>query len=100
VSEVVVHVLRKEPILKAVDDVFIGDVGDGGAHLEETLGVEPQGLVHLLLDLGQIRVNACSDHGSLEVVDKGPLKVLPGVMEFVLRLSSQVRGEDSKATGK
>jgi hypothetical protein len=24
-------------------------------------------------------VRACSDHGSLEVVDEGPLEVLPGV---------------------
>jgi hypothetical protein len=42
-------------------------------------GVGPQGLVHLLLDLGQILASACSDHGSLEVVDEGPLEVLPGV---------------------
>jgi hypothetical protein len=45
-------VLREEPILEVVDDVLVGDVGDGGVHLEETLGVGPQGLVHLLLDLG------------------------------------------------
>jgi hypothetical protein len=32
--EVVVRVLREEPVLEAVDDVFISDVGDGGAHLE------------------------------------------------------------------
>jgi hypothetical protein len=78
-SEVVVRVLQEEPILEAADDVFVGDVGDGGAHLEETPGVEPQGLIHLLLDLGQIVVSACSDHGSLEVVDEGLLEVLPGV---------------------
>jgi hypothetical protein len=40
-SEVVVHVLREEPVLGATDDVFIGDVGDGGARLEETPGVRP-----------------------------------------------------------
>jgi hypothetical protein len=50
-SEVVVRVLQEEAILEAVDDVLIGDVGDGGAHLEETPGVGPQSLVHLLLHL-------------------------------------------------
>jgi hypothetical protein len=32
-----------------------------------------------LLDLGQIMTSTCSDHGSLEVVDEGPLEVHPGV---------------------
>jgi hypothetical protein len=59
--------------------VLVGDVGDGGSHLEETPGVGPQGLVQLLLDLGQIMTSARSDHVSLEVIDEGPLKVLPGV---------------------
>jgi hypothetical protein len=48
----VVGVLREEAILEAADDVLVGDVGDGGSHLEEMLGVGPQGLVQLLLDLG------------------------------------------------
>jgi hypothetical protein len=78
-SEVVVRVLREEPVLEAVDDIFIDDVSDGGAYLEEMPGVGPQGLVHLLLDLGQIMASARSDHGSLEVVDEGPLEVLSGV---------------------
>jgi hypothetical protein len=47
-SEVVVRVLREEPILEAADDVLIGDVGDGGARLKEASGVGP----HLLLHLG------------------------------------------------
>jgi hypothetical protein len=72
-------VLREEPILEAADDVLVSDVGDGGAHLEETPGVGPQGLVHLLLDLGQIMASACSDQGSLEVIDEVQLEVLPGV---------------------
>jgi hypothetical protein len=42
-------VLQEELILEAVDDVLVGDVGDGGAHLEKTPGVGPYGLVHLLL---------------------------------------------------
>jgi hypothetical protein len=41
-----------------------------------------------------------SDHGSLEVIDEGPLEVLPGVDEVWFKASSQVRGADSKATGK
>jgi hypothetical protein len=72
-------VLQKESILEATDDVLVCDVGDGGAYLEETPGVGPQGLVHLLLDLGQIVASACFDHGSLEVVEEGPLEVLLGV---------------------
>jgi hypothetical protein len=36
--------------LEAMDDVLVGDVFDGGVHLEEAPGVGPQGLV-LLLDL-------------------------------------------------
>jgi hypothetical protein len=39
--EVVVRMLREEPVLEAADDVFVGDLGDGGAHLEETLCVGP-----------------------------------------------------------
>jgi hypothetical protein len=100
VSEVVVGVLREEAILKVADDVLIGNVGDGGSYVEETPRVKPQGLVQLLLDLGQIMMSTCSDHGSLEVVDEGPIEVLQESMEFGLRLSSQVRGMDSKATEK
>jgi hypothetical protein len=74
----VVHVLREEAVLEAVDDVLIGDVADGSSHLEETPNVGSQGLVHLLLDLGQIMVSTCSDHGSLEVLNEGPFEVLPG----------------------
>jgi hypothetical protein len=47
-----VRVLREEAVLEAVNAVLVGDVGDGGTHLEETPGVGSQGLVHLLLDLG------------------------------------------------
>jgi hypothetical protein len=43
-SEVVVRVLRVEAILEAADDVLVGDVGDSGSHLEETLGVGSQEL--------------------------------------------------------
>jgi hypothetical protein len=50
--EVMVRVLREEPIMEAAGDILVGDVGNGGARLKETLGVGPQGLVHLLLHLG------------------------------------------------
>jgi hypothetical protein len=39
--EVVVCVLREEPVLEAADDVLLDDVGDGSARLEETPGVGP-----------------------------------------------------------
>jgi hypothetical protein len=79
VPEVVERVLREEPILEATDDVFIDDVGDGGTRLEETPCVGPQGLVHFLLHLGQVMVSARPDHGFLEVINEGPLEVLPRV---------------------
>jgi hypothetical protein len=66
-------VLGEEPILEVVDDILIG------AHLEETPGIGPQGLIHLLLHLGQIMASARSDLGSLEVVDESSLEVLPRV---------------------
>jgi hypothetical protein len=70
--EVVVRALREETVLEATNDVFISDVGDGGTCLEETPCVGPQGLIHLLLHLGQVVASAHPDHGSLEVVDEGP----------------------------
>jgi hypothetical protein len=51
-SKVVVRVLREEAVMEVADDVLVCDVGDGGARLEETPGVGPEGLVHLLLHLG------------------------------------------------
>jgi hypothetical protein len=40
-SEIVVDVLHGEAILEAVDNVLVGDVGDGGTHLKEVPGVGP-----------------------------------------------------------
>jgi hypothetical protein len=84
--EVVVCVLREEAMLEATDNVLIGDVGDGGVHLKETSCVRPQGLVHLLLHLGQVVASARPDHGSLEVVDEGLLESSHESMECGLRL--------------
>jgi hypothetical protein len=39
--EVVVSVLQEKTILEAKDDVHVSDLGDGGSHLEEALGVVP-----------------------------------------------------------
>jgi hypothetical protein len=39
--KVMVGELREEVVLQAADDVQVGDVGDGGLHLEETTGVGP-----------------------------------------------------------
>jgi hypothetical protein len=78
-SKVVVHVLREEAILEAADDILVSEFGNGGSHLEEMPGVGPQGLIHLLLDLGQIMMSTGSDHRSLKVVNEGPFEVLPRV---------------------
>jgi hypothetical protein len=45
-------------------------------------------------------VSACSDHGSREVVNEGPLEVLPGVNGVWLETFKPSEGADSKATGK
>jgi hypothetical protein len=69
-AQVAVDVLHSEAVLEAVDDILIGEVGNGGAFVEEVLSVQPQGLVLLLLDLRQVMVSTCSKHGALEVVDE------------------------------
>jgi hypothetical protein len=63
-SKVVEGVLQEKAVLEVADDVLIDDVSDGGSHLEEALGVGPQGLIQLLLNLGQIMMCTCSAHGS------------------------------------
>jgi hypothetical protein len=69
-----VHVLQEEAILEATDGILIGNVGYGDARLKETSCVRPQGLVHLLLYMGQVVASARLDHGSLKVVDEGSLE--------------------------
>jgi hypothetical protein len=44
--------------------------------------------------------SARSDHGSLEVVDEGPLEVLPQVDGVWLEAFKPREGADSRATGK
>jgi hypothetical protein len=60
--KVVVRVLREEAMLEAMEDVLIGNVSNGGARLKETSCVRPQGLIHLLLHLGQVMASARPDH--------------------------------------
>jgi hypothetical protein len=79
VSKIVVEELLGKAILEVVDDILVGYVGDGGVRVEETPGVRPQGLVPFLLALRQFMASSCSKHGALEVVDKDPLQVFPGV---------------------
>jgi hypothetical protein len=61
------------PLLEAVDDILIRDIGDGGMGIEEASGVGPQGLVLLLLALRQVVACTCMKHGAPEVVDEHPL---------------------------
>ena len=49
-SKIMVELLCSEPIMEAVDDVIIGDVGDGGAGVEKSfeydLKVSPRSYLH------------------------------------------------------
>jgi hypothetical protein len=45
-------------------------------------------------------VSACFDHGSLEVVNEGPLEILPGVHGVWLETLKPSEGADCKVTGK
>jgi hypothetical protein len=53
-----------------------------------------------LLDLGEIVASACSNHGSLEVVDEGPFEVHPGVDGVWFEAFKPSEGTNSKATRK
>jgi hypothetical protein len=50
--------------------------------------------------MGQIMVSTYSDHGSLEIVDEGPLEVLPGVDGVWFKGFEPSEGRVFKATGK
>jgi hypothetical protein len=73
-----VGVLREEAVLEAADDVLVGNDGNGGSHLEETSGVGPQGLVQLLLRLGQIMTSTCSD---LRSIGKGEINLAGSLVD-------------------
>ena len=63
--------------MEAVDDVVGGDVGDGGACVEEPLDVRPQGLATLLFAHVQVVASGGLVDGALEVVEEELLQVLP-----------------------
>ena len=63
----------------AVDDVYFGDVGDGGVLFEESLCVVSQRFVPGLFTLRQVMTSACASHDSLEVVDEESAEGCPGV---------------------
>jgi hypothetical protein len=65
--------------LEAVDDVLIGDVSNGGAGVEEVLGVGPQGLILFLLAVGQVVASTFAKRAALEVVDEDAPQELPRV---------------------
>jgi hypothetical protein len=68
-----------DAIVEAADDVFLRDVRDGGADVEEATCVGPQELVTFLLTLSKIVMSTCTSDRSLEVVDEDLLEALPGV---------------------
>jgi len=63
----------------AVDDVYFGDVGDGGVLFKESLCVVSLRFVLGLFTLRQVMTSACASHDSLEVVDEELAKGCPGV---------------------
>jgi hypothetical protein len=87
-SKVTVEMPLSEAIFEAVNDVLIGDVGVGGACVEETPGVRPQGLIPLLLAVRQVMESTCSKHGALKVVNEERFKSSKESMESGLRLPS------------
>jgi hypothetical protein len=93
-------VLREEPILEVADDVLVGDVGDGGACLEETLGVGSRVSFISCFTWGRSwRVPALiMDTWKLSI--KAHLRSSHESMEFGLRPSSHVRGADFRAIRK
>ena len=63
----------------AVDDVYFGDVGDGGVLFKESLCVVSLRFVLGLFTLRQVMTSACASHDSLEVVDEESAEGCPGV---------------------
>jgi hypothetical protein len=68
-----------DAVVKAVNDVVLRNVRDGGANVEEATCVGPQELVTFLFTLGKIMTSTRTSDRSLEVVDEDLLESLPGV---------------------
>jgi hypothetical protein len=68
-----------DAIVKAVDNILLGDVGDGGACVKEAASVESQELVTFLFALRQIVTSTCSTDHPLEVVGEDSLQIVPRI---------------------
>ena len=68
--EVTVQVLYVEAVMKAVGDVLIRDVGNGGVGVEEAPHVGPHGLIVLLVAQGKVLASGQPMHRTLEVIDE------------------------------
>ena len=64
--EVTVQVLYGEAVMKAVGDVLIRDVGNGGVGVEEA----PHGFIVLLVAQGKVLASGQPMHRTLEVIDE------------------------------
>jgi len=69
-AEISEDVAAEEALKVAVDDILLGDVGDGGVFLKETLHIFSQGLVPGLFTLRQIMMSTYANHDAFEVVDE------------------------------
>ena len=65
--------------MKAVDNIVICNVGDGGTCVEEALNVRPQGLAALLFTQAQVMVSSWTMDVALEIVNEEFLQVFPRV---------------------
>jgi hypothetical protein len=81
--EVSVDAWVGDAVVEAVDDVFLRDVPDGSANVEETTCVGPQELVTFLFTLSKIVMSTCASDRPLEVVDEDLLELLSGVDRVV-----------------
>jgi hypothetical protein len=72
-----------DAVVEAVDDVFLRDVRDGGANVEEMMCVGPQELVTFLFTPSKIVMSTCASDRPLEVVDEDLLEPLPGIDRVV-----------------
>jgi hypothetical protein len=98
--EVVVRVLREMAVLEATNDVLIGDVGDGGACLEETPCVGLRVSFISCFTWARLWQVPALIMDPWKLLTKARLRSSHELMEFVMRLSSHVKGADSRATGK
>ena len=64
--------------------VVVGDVGDGGAGVEESFEVQPQSFPVLLLAPPEVVSSSWTMDGALKVVDEERFQVLPGVDDVPL----------------